>query len=502
MSENHDLTGVRRLYPWLSDTYPLEGLADAVPPSIDATEADRFVDINPDKIRYLAFEGGGPKGLVYPGAIQALEEIAGKNGNPVLTYRTRGDARIGIRGEEDGGQIVGISGASAGALTAVMLSVGWGADQLRTFMVGDEGANIEAFNFNRLQNLPSGGKCVPRLGGCTAPENGFDARLSIIGALLATFENYTIMSSFAAPVARAVYNNLFACTSLSADTDGAIKVISCRHAYAQDVLRNFGLFSGCAARSLLDRLIAEQAARAEGVSSPLKYRNLSFAEHRRIFRVALAITGTNLSRRKSVVFSPDTTPNVPVADAARISISLPVAFMPVQVDSRAAQKYGNQNPRERQLSNEELMGVRVDGGLLNNIPIRALDPTNRQTLAFRLNPGDDDVADIDSLPDFVWAYINLVKFGTGESHIVGELERRTILLDTGQLGTFNFNVDAKAVAPLLTKPETRSGQASTSKAKGAFKSQRQKTWRPNPPPAFVWSNLMPFPVKDAQAADR
>jgi NTE family protein len=58
-----------------------------------------------DKIKYLAFEGGGGKGVAYLGAIEALEE---KGVLPI---------------SDDNRQVLGISGSSTGAINALMLSL-------------------------------------------------------------------------------------------------------------------------------------------------------------------------------------------------------------------------------------------------------------------------------------------------------------------------------------------------------------------------------------------
>jgi predicted acylesterase/phospholipase RssA len=65
----------------------------------------------PKAITYLALEGGGGKGVTYLGAMKALRELK------VLPIR---------HGCEN--QLKGISGASAGAITALMLTLGFSDD--------------------------------------------------------------------------------------------------------------------------------------------------------------------------------------------------------------------------------------------------------------------------------------------------------------------------------------------------------------------------------------
>ena len=74
----------------------------------------------------------------------------------------------------------------------------------------------------------------------------------------------------------------------------------------------------------------------------------------------LIVTGTNLSTKKVEYYSYHTTPDMKISDAVRISAGIPVYFESIRL-----------------ADGQE----RVDGGVLNNFPIQALDmPTFRQEL--------------------------------------------------------------------------------------------------------------------------
>ncbi|SRR6266568_3971257 len=60
-----------------------------------------------DDIRYLALEGGGGKGFAYLGAIDILEKVKGADGRSIMA------------------RVDGFAGASAGAITALLLSIGY-----------------------------------------------------------------------------------------------------------------------------------------------------------------------------------------------------------------------------------------------------------------------------------------------------------------------------------------------------------------------------------------
>jgi len=75
--------------------------------------------------------------------------------------------------------------------------------------------------------------------------------------------------------------------------------------------------------------------------------DITFAELKKKFKKSLGIIGTNLTKNREEYFSPETTPDMSVILAIRISISIPIIFIPV--------KYKN--------------NIYVDGGIFNNFPI-------------------------------------------------------------------------------------------------------------------------------------
>jgi predicted acylesterase/phospholipase RssA len=86
---------------------------------------------SPRQVEYLALEGGGGKGVAYLGAIRALEEVG------VLPLpRDRQDRaaleEMGVLppDPEAQSQVKGVSGASAGAFTALFLALGIGSSEL------------------------------------------------------------------------------------------------------------------------------------------------------------------------------------------------------------------------------------------------------------------------------------------------------------------------------------------------------------------------------------
>lgn len=74
----------------------------------------------------------------------------------------------------------------------------------------------------------------------------------------------------------------------------------------------------------------------------------------------LYIVGTDLSYRSSKIFSYETTPDIEVAEAVRISMSIPLFFEAIKMDEDVTEKHCSTN-------------VFCDGGLMWNYPINIFD---------------------------------------------------------------------------------------------------------------------------------
>ncbi|SDY16383.1 NTE family protein [Hymenobacter psychrophilus] len=128
------------------------------------------------------------------------------------------------------------------------------------------------------------------------------------------------------------------------------------------LLKQYGWYRGDAFTELLAGLVARQTQRpnltlgelhALAVAQPSRYRDLY-------------TTGTNLTRQCAQVFSYETHPNLRVADAVRISMSIPLYFRAVLLDAATGQVVARPAPGQA-------VEVLVDGGLLANYPLDLFD---------------------------------------------------------------------------------------------------------------------------------
>ena len=145
---------------------------------------------------------------------------------------------------------------------------------------------------------------------------------------------------------------------------------------SQRLFKGYGWYSSDYFYQWLQTVIAEY-----GGGNP----RATFADFKRLGHRDPYIVVSNLSRRRSEVMTYDTTPHVAVADAVRMSMSIPLFFEALRFDGK---KFGEGD-------------LYVDGGLFDNYPLHVFDKPslihrniflrkgiNWQTLGFYLYPGD------------------------------------------------------------------------------------------------------------------
>ena len=272
-------------------------------------------------IRNLIFEGAGIRGIAYCGTIEVLEK------NHILKNVTR------------------VGGTSAGAITALCLSLGYSAEEIQSLITS---TSFKKFN---------------------------EGRYFFIGGV-------------------------------------------------NRMIRNFGWYRGGNFEKWLSKTIKFKTDNAD----------ITFKElHEKGFK-DLFITGTNLTLQEKVVFSHESFPNMMVKDAIRISMSIPLYFEAVYMDSVG---HLVKNPAT---TND--LQVMVDGGVLANFPIHIFDSTkyldlngpnraiyNYETLGFRIDRKEqieNDLTGKDLAPIKIKNFKTYLK--AIYSIIIGKLNRQSLTL--------------------------------------------------------------------------
>jgi predicted acylesterase/phospholipase RssA len=392
--------------------------------------------LKPSEVKYLVFEGGGGKGFAYLGGLRALQE---KN---ILKYispnKSLPPSADGTRHSQlDFRYLRGVGGASAGAITAFLLSIGLTLSELADLM-GQKDKFLAFFDggyndpndqtVTRLAPVFGGGpyRSVTDSNSEKQEKGRLQFAETILGleAKIAQFESSVkLLPSFVGDLIKS-FDDLIGKYKSVSPFD---KLIPHWKDFAVNFKSDWGLFAGFAARDLFDKLLSDRMPPgADG--KPQK--NIPFEAHYQHFNVELLVMGTNLLTGKSQVFSHVDTPWVPVADAVRISMGIPFVFKPVVIQKDDPSVAGH----------PEMRGCWVDGGLLNNTPFREFDDRpgdNPKTLALRLEI-DSDLPDIQSVGNFFSSYLKLALGGPGESYITSSHAFQAIVLDTTGLSLLDF----------------------------------------------------------------
>jgi NTE family protein len=302
---------------------------DSITEEIEATN-EKIPISKQNCIKNLIFQGGGIKGLAYLGALEEAEK------EKIFKLN----------------EIEKIAGTSAGAITACLLSVGY---KVEDFEINQELKNI---NFKDLLI------------------DSKDLEEQEIIKLYQDIKNLVSFNGFLMNILLLILSNM---TVISHSTTLAkiIKYLS----------ENKGLFAGIKFRNWIDMRIFEKLriknATFKHLQNKIESQNKATTVNDLKY---LFITGSNLQTGKCEIFSHLHTPNMIIADAVRISMSIPFLFYPHKMtilkDGEPIIDPNNQS-------------FYVDGGIFNNYPIRVFDPIsvkkssetvhiNKQTLGFRL----------------------------------------------------------------------------------------------------------------------
>ncbi|MCK5410378.1 MAG: patatin-like phospholipase family protein, partial [Candidatus Heimdallarchaeota archaeon] len=103
--------------------------------------------VSKNDVKYLVFEGGGGKGLIYLSPLQALEEL------DILSYNT-----VNVNGKNvyrlDNKKIHGVAGTSVGGLTALLVAAGFTPEEIYNILTGDLDEKIlDSVEFGKIPTV-------------------------------------------------------------------------------------------------------------------------------------------------------------------------------------------------------------------------------------------------------------------------------------------------------------------------------------------------------------
>lgn len=195
------------------------------------------------------------------------------------------------------------------------------------------------------------------------------------------------------------------------------------------LIKNFGWYSSQYFYDWIKLQIASQfdPLKKEPPYTFADFKNSSLHKNQRLFK-DLYIIGTDISKSTSSIFSYETTPNMEVAEAVRISMSVPLLFESISSSCNADLTESN--------------GLYVDGGLLYNYPINLFDtkyPLNA-TLGIYFK-STSMPRPINNLVDFISSALScssIIQNALFESN--PKNMARSICIQTGDISAFDFNI--------------------------------------------------------------
>lgn len=236
------------------------------------------------------------------------------------------------------------------------------------------------------------------------------------------------------------------------------------------LIEEFGWYKGDFFRTWIGNIIRKKTGNSEATFADINAlkQNKGFKD--------IYLIGTNLSTRFSEVFSFEHTPRMCLADAVRISMSIPLFFKAV-----------------RSVRDD----IYVDGGLLRNYPVKLFDREkyitkdgharttdyydninekiskfqrpiakyiyNKETLGFRLDSKEEiamfrDKAEpqhykIKDIFDYIWGIVETYMEGQQNNHLHSDDWQRTIYIDTLGVKTTDFDLDDSKKRALIKSGE-------------------------------------------------
>jgi predicted acylesterase/phospholipase RssA len=385
------------------------------------------------KPSYLCFEGGGAKSLAYIGAIRALENVGilpppGAFPPPMSRY------------------IQGISGASAGAMMAFLVALGYNSQMLYTFF------DDQKFSVDILDNIEDGNFVRVKYGHGTQFYKPYRGPISI--------NPLNLLGRLGIQSLQKIFGQ-FARGHLS----------SMGRLYINSIFLDSGIVVGGGLRKVLFRALKHFIRSKPGSLETLKKtsiknmrgysteHDISFAGLKELTGISLVVPTTNLSKQRSVVFSDTLTPGFPVIEAVAMSSSHPLLFKPTIVENVGIYRASDINLRE-----DIYNGLHIDGGARLNFPLHVFDAggsLNPKVLGLRLTEGgpgykgDELSAEGPSLlGPCALALIATLAAGGEADQIRSEAEReQTVDIFTGYLSTFDVTRRASEADEFIDNAE-------------------------------------------------
>ena len=201
------------------------------------------------------------------------------------------------------------------------------------------------------------------------------------------------------------------------------------------LVEKYGWYSSAYFHEWLEDVIASQC----GNNPRATFNDLHLRGYRELYIVA-----ANLSRKRTEFFSYQRTPDVAVADAVRLSMSIPLFFEAVRFDGN---EFGQGD-------------YYVDGGLFDNYPIHLFDQPdfarlnpfymkgiNWETLGLFLRSEEKECVSDPVMPDNLFEFLNLTLRSFYDTHDLSNLDKslvdqkRSVIINDCGVSSLQFDLE-------------------------------------------------------------
>lgn len=215
----------------------------------------------------------------------------------------------------------------------------------------------------------------------------------------------------------------------------------------------YGWFKGEKFKNWMGDLIRQKTG-----NSDYTFRQLQNDIPAKAFK-ELFVIGTNLSLQSALVFSNDTTPDVPIKEAVRASMSIPLYFQSVSrekhiwVDGGVSWNYPvNIFDNVGFLSNPA-NGVKVeyntDEGFVFNYETLGFRLDSTQVIEYNADNWKNEPVEINNIKDYALGLINFMMEMANKKHLHKNDWNRTIFIDTLDVKTTDFKLPDEKIKALI-----------------------------------------------------
>jgi len=224
------------------------------------------------------------------------------------------------------------------------------------------------------------------------------------------------------------------------------------------VLSQFGWFQGDYFKQWISGYIKQKTGNEQTTFAQLKSRQSEgFRE--------LYVVATNLTQQRSDVFSHETSPDLPICDAVRMSMSIPLFFSSVKkpniatgdndvmVDGGVAWNYAvNLFDKKKYIANPvsgETVNYNTDPNYIFNHETLGFRLDSKQTIEYSKSDWSIVPEQIKSIKDYASALVSFMMETANNLHLHQNDWNRTIFIDTLDVQTTDFKLPPQKIDQLI-----------------------------------------------------